>query len=246
MQFPSARQCYDVIDDTWPPANCRALGPWLVRLDPSGSSRVSAATAHAPLRDGDIALAAAAMRVAGQRPLFMIRDQDAALDGTLAGLGYQIKDPVNIYAAPVQAIATKRPPPVTTFEVWPPLAAQVEIWAAGGIRAGRLAIMDRAPMPKTTILGRLHDRPAGTLFVGIAADCAMIHALEIAQAHRRQGLARQVTIAAAFWAQANGAHWLTLVATRANAGAHALYTSLGMGVVGQYHYRIAPEEDIDR
>ncbi|MBQ2261325.1 MAG: GNAT family N-acetyltransferase [Loktanella sp.] len=246
MTLPSAQQCYDVIDTTWPPEARQRLGPWTIRFDPSGSSRVSAATADAPWQSDDITQAAEAMRAAGQRPLFMIRDQDAGLDRELVGLGYLIKDPVNIYAAPVAEIATVRPPPVTTFEVWPPLAAQVEIWAAGGIRAGRLAIMDRAPMPKTTILGRLHDRPAGTLFVGIAADCAMIHALEIAQAHRRQGLARQVTIAAAFWAQANGAHWLTLVATRANAGAHALYTSLGMGVVGQYHYRIAPEEDIDR
>ncbi len=186
------------------------------------------------------------MRAAGQRPLFMIRDQDAALDRELADLGYLIKDPVNLYAAPVAQIATMRPPPVTTFEVWPPLAAQVEIWAAGGIGAGRLTIMDRAPLPKTTILGRLQDRPAGTLFIGIAGDCAMIHALEIAVAQRRQGLARQMTIAAAFWAQAQGARWLTLVATRANTGAHALYTSLGMGVVGQYHYRIQPEDDRDR
>ena len=246
MTLPTAWQCYDVIDKTWPPATRQTLGAWTLRLDPSGSSRVSAATAQAPVQAGDIAQAAKAMQAANQRPLFMIRDTDGALDDDLAMLGYQIKDPVNIYAAPLDAIATNRPPPVTTFEIWPPLAAQVEIWAAGGIGAGRRAIMDRAPMPKTTILGRLQDRPAGTLFVGLAGQTAMIHALEIAAAHRRQGLARHMTIAAAFWAQAQHAKWLTLVATRANAGAHALYTSIGMAVVGQYHYRIAPEDDIDR
>ncbi|MFN3664388.1 GNAT family N-acetyltransferase [Yoonia sp.] len=246
MKLPSVQQCYDVIDATWPPARRRRIGPWTIRLDPSGSSRVSAATANAPPQPGDIAQAAAAMRAAGQRPLFMIRENDAGLDRDLAELGYVIKDPVNFYAAPLASIALQRPEPLSTFEVWPPLATQVEIWAVGGIKAGRIAIMDRAPMPKTTILGRLHDRPAGALFIGIAGDCAMIHALEIAAAHRRQGLARQMTIAAGFWAQGQGARWLTLVATRANTGAHALYTSLGMGVVGKYHYRIAPEEDIDR
>lgn len=246
MKLPPVQQCYDVIDGTWPPAKRQTLGPWTIRLDPSGSSRVSAATADEPLQTGDIGQAAAAMIAAKQRPLFMIRDQDAALDRDLDRLGYRIKDPVNIYAAPVAAIAVQRPPPVTTFQVWPPLAAQVEIWAAGGIKAGRLAIMDRAPAPKTTILGRSKDRPAGALFVGIAGDCAMVHALEIAGAFRRQGLARQMTVAAAFWAQGQGAQWLTLVATRANTGAHALYASLGMAVVGQYHYRILPEEDVDR
>lgn len=246
MSLPSARQCYDVIDATWPAATCQVLGPWTLRFDPSGSSRVSAATANTALQPGDIAQAAAAMIAAKQRPLFMIRDQDEALDSDLAGLGYVIKDPVNIYAAPVAGLALQRPPPVTTFEVWPPLAAQLEIWAAGGITSGRTAIMGRAAVPKTTILGRRNDQPAGTLYIGISDDCAMVHAVEVSAAHRRHGLARQMMVAAAFWAQAHGARWLTLVATRANTNAHVLYTSLGMGVVGHYHYRILPEKYVDQ
>jgi ribosomal protein S18 acetylase RimI-like enzyme len=101
--------------------------------------------------------------------------------------------------------------------------------------------MERARDPKTTLLGRQNDQPAGTVFVGIAADCAMIHALEISSAHRRQGLARYLTRAAAFWAEDNGADYLTLVTTQANIGANALYSSLGMTLVGHYHYRILPE-----
>ena len=69
----------------------------------------------------------------------------------------------------------------------------------------------------------------------------MIHALEISDQHRRQGLARHLTRAAAFWAQDNGAAYLTLVTTQANIGANALYASLGMTLVGQYHYRTLPE-----
>ena len=241
MSLPTVQKLYAVIDGTWPASAKQALGPWMVRLDSSGSSRVSATTAEAPVTDADIPHAEAAMREAGQTPLFMIREGEDALDEILAARGYIIKDPVNLYATKISDIATTRPPAVTSFEVWPPLAAQIEIWKAGGIGAGRLAVMDRAHHPKTTLLGRLNDRPAGTGYVGIAADCAMIHALEIGQDHRRQGLARHLTRAAAFWAQDHGAVYLTLVTTQANAGANALYSSLGMALVGHYHYRTLPE-----
>lgn len=241
MTLPSAQKLYAVIEGTWPPSAKQALGPWAIRLDESGSSRVSAATAEQPVTDADIPQAEIAMREAKQVPLFMIREGEDVLDNDLAARGYTIKDPVNLYAAPVAQIAKRRPPPVTSFEVWPPLAAQVEIWAKGGIGKGRLAIMDRAREPKTTLLGRHNDRPAGTVFVGIAADCAMIHALEISSEHRRQGLAQHLTRAAAFWAQDNGAMFLSLVTTQANVGANALYSSLGMTLVGHYHYRTLPE-----
>ncbi|WP_019953450.1 GNAT family N-acetyltransferase [Yoonia vestfoldensis] len=246
MTLPSAQRCYQVVEGTWPPAARRRVGAWTIRLDASNSSRVCSATAERPWTDDDITLAASTMQAAGQRPLFMIRAGEGALDDALAQRDYLVKDPVNIHAVALDRIATQRPPPVTTFEVWPPLAAQAEIWAAGGISAGRLAIMDRAPMPKTTILGRAKDRPAGTLFAGVHGDCAMVHAVEIATAFRRQGLARHMMVASAFWAQGQGARWMTLVATRANTAANALYASLGMEVVGQYHHRIMPEDSLDR
>lgn len=241
MTFPTIDKLYAVIEETWSARAKQALGPWTIRIDDSGSSRVSAATAEMPFSDDDIAQAEQAMRDAGQKPLFMIREGDQELDSALAARGYVIKDPVNLYVAPVEDIAKERPPAITCFEVWPPLATQVEIWAAGGIGAGRLDVMDRARQPKTTLLGRLNDKPAGTVFVGIAADCAMIHALEIGADHRRQGLARHLTTAAAFWARDHGATYLALVTTQANVSANALYSSLGMTVVGQYHYRTLPE-----
>lgn len=241
MTLPSAQKLYAVIDGTWPASAKQALGPWTVRLDDSGSSRVSAATAELEATARDIPLAAEAMREAGQNPLFMIREGEDDLDAHLADLGYIIKDPVNMYAAPIADIATKRPPLVTSFEVWPPLTVQNEVWSAGGIGAGRLAVMDRARPPKTSLLGRMNDRPAGTVYVGVAGDCAMLHALEVLQDHRRQGLAEHLTRAAAFWGQDRGAAYLTLVTTKANAAANALYASLGMTIVGEYHYRSLPE-----
>ncbi|MGJ8622098.1 MAG: GNAT family N-acetyltransferase [Yoonia sp.] len=241
MSLPELSTLYSVIDATWPTAQKRSLGPWTLRLDTRGGNRVSAATADGPVSDADIPAAQAAMQEAGQTPLFMLRAGQDDLDQLLAARGYSIKDATNIYAAPIEAIATDRPPPVSTFEVWPPLAAQVEVWAQGGIGQGRLDVMARAKGPKTTILGRTDDTPAGTVYVAIHEGCAMIHALEIAAAHRRKGLARHLTRACAFWAKSAQASYLTLLTTQANAGANALYSSLGMTLVGQYHYRILPE-----
>lgn len=241
MTLPTAATLYDVIDKTWPAAEKIVCGPFTLRLGLGGGSRVSAATANGRAADSEIATAAAAMRDMGQPALFMIRDTDLDLDAQLENLGYSVKDPVTLYAAPIAAMTTTRPPHKTVFTAWPPLAAQAEIWAQGGINTPRLAVMDRAPMPKTTLLGRAHDKPAGTTYVGMSHGCAMIHALEIGDAFRRQGLAANMTRAAAFWAADNGADFLTLVTTKVNAGANALYTSLGMTVVGHYHYRIKPE-----
>ncbi|NCO87753.1 MAG: GNAT family N-acetyltransferase [Rhodobacterales bacterium] len=239
--MPDPAAVHAAVAATWPAAAVTRVGPWIIREGRGGGSRVSAATQAGPVSAADVPLAEAAMRALGQRPLFMLREEDGALDAVLAAAGYGVLDPVVGYAAPVSAIATQRPPPITTFEVWPPLAVQAEIWGEAGIGPARLAVMDRTAQPKTTLLGRVDDRPAGTAFVACHEGIAMLHALEVAPALRRRGLAGHMLRAAAFWAQAQGADWLALVVTRANAGANALYASLGMTVVGQYHYRILPE-----
>jgi ribosomal protein S18 acetylase RimI-like enzyme len=71
----------------------------------------------------------------------------------------------------------------------------------------------------------------------------MVHALEVRPEARRKGLARHIMRHASAWAEGQGAKYLALAVTRANVGANALYSSLGMEVVGQYHYRMAPKDD---
>ncbi len=240
MNLPDVHRLYEVVSNTWPAAQVREVGPWQIRTGKGGGSRVSATTSRCPIDPSDLPQAEAAMEDLWQTPLFMIREGDSALDALLEEAGYSIKDPSVLYAAKVSDIATQRPPPVTAFTIWPPLAVQKEIWAASGIGDGRLAVMDRAPQPKTTLLGRVDDRPAATVFLGAHGDCAMIHALEVLSTDRKKGLARHLTRAAAFWAQEQGCTYLTLVTTEANLAAIALYSSLGMTCVGRYHYRTKP------
>lgn len=231
---------YAVVDGTWPPASKRELGPITLREGQGGGSRVSAATANGPVSSDDIAAAEAEMQAMGQDALFMIRDGDAALDAQLEARGYEVKDPVNIWSCPPAQLTDVAIPRVTTFCVWEPLEIQRETWAAGGIGPERVAVMERAAGPKTALLGRYNDKPAGAGFVAIHDGVAMVHALEILPHQRRRGMGAWMVRQAAFWAVEQGAKELALVCTKANAGANGLYASLGMDLVGQYHYRHKP------
>ncbi|WP_040671623.1 GNAT family N-acetyltransferase [Rhodobacter ferrooxidans] len=226
---------YAVLEATWPPAARQSLGPWCIRDGQGGGKRVSAATAEGDWTAQDIPAAETAMQALGQPALFLIRDGDAALDAELASRGYRIVDPVVAYAAPCDTIAP--PDLMTAFPHWPPLGIARDLWEAEGIGPERLAVMDRAAGPKTVILGRAGDRAAGVAFVAIHGPSAMLHALEVAPDRRRLGVASNILRASAHWAQDNGAGTLSLVVTTANAGARALYASLGLQAMGQYHYR---------
>jgi len=227
----------DIVDVTWPAAGYLRLGPFQLRQGQGGGSRVSAASALGPVPGADVAAAGAAMQAMGQKRIFCLRPGEEALDDLLCERGYDILDPVNIYACPVDHLTDTLVPGVTVFPAWEPLAIMREIWAQGGIGPERLAIMHRVKGPKTGLLLRHDDKPAGTVFVAAQDGVAMVHALEILPAHRRQGVGRWAIRAAAFWAKDNGAHTLSVICTKANNGANGLYHSLGMEIVGEYHYR---------
>jgi GNAT superfamily N-acetyltransferase len=181
------------------------------------------------------------MQAMKQPSLFMIRTTDQALDDALAERGYAVIDPVTIYTASAASIA--RPlPPITCFEVFPPLAIMREIWEAGGLGTARVDVMTRATGAKTAIFARANGRAAGVAYVGLHKDTAMLHALEVKKSARRQGVAVNIMRATANWTLDQGGKELSLVVLTANTAAGALYTSLGMKPVGQYHYRILKPE----
>ena len=246
MSGETAAWLFDVIDGTWPAARYIRQAPWLLREGQGGGSRVSAASAEGPVDEADVAAAEAAMRDLGQRPLFMIRPGEQALDTLLEARGYAVLDPVWAYACPVETLTDIPIPRVTVLQVWEPLAIMREIWAAGSIGPARIAVMDRAKGPKTGLLARYNDKPGGVAFVAIHDGVAMLHALEILPHQRQQGLGKWMMRGAAHWAAKQGAHTLAVVCTQANDGANALYSGLGMSVVGEYHYRAWQGEETRR
>ena len=236
--MPDIETLYGVVEATWPAASTATLGPWTLREGAGGGKRVSAATARRPVNSGDLPAAENAMRAMGQVPLFMLRAGEGALDALLATEGYAVIDPVNIWACPIATLGAAPPPHLTAYSLWEPMAIQRDIWAAGGIGPGRWAVMERSTCPKTSLFGRDTNRPAATGFVAIHDGIAMVHALEVLAAHRRRSLGRHLMIEAALWAARQGASHVSVICTRANQGANALYASLGLTLVGEYHYRI--------
>ena len=235
---PTVQTLYAVTEATWPPADRTSAGPWMLRNGAGGGKRVSAATAEGDWTDDDLAAAESAMRMLGDDALFMIREGEEALDFALDRRGYKIIDPVNLWVCPIDRLTDTPVPRVTAFAIWEPLAIMRDIWEAGGVGPDRIAVMNRAEVPKTGLLGRISDKPAGTAYCAISDRIAMVHALEIAKPHRRKGMGVWLMRQAAHWARANGAEWMSVLCTQANDGANGLYASLGMQVVGQYHYRI--------
>ena len=222
-----------VMEATWPAAGRRSLGPFTLRDGAGGGKRVSAASLEGPFTETDIDAVEGAMA----EPLMLIRDGEADLDAALHARGWRVVDPVVAYAAPVATLAADLPP-LAAFPHWPPLAVTRAIWDEGGIGPDRVAVMQRASGPRTALLARDGDRPAGVAFVACHRDEAMLHALEVNPTLRRQGVGQTLLHAAANWASEQGARRLSLVVTRQNAAACALYARLGMGVVGHYHYRM--------
>lgn len=228
----------EVMEATWPAVQHHHVGPWLVREGQGGGKRVSAASAEGTWQPEDIALAEKTQATLGQPSLFVLREGDEALDAELDARGYRVVEPVVAYAAPVAQLTDVPVPPVRVFPIWPPLAIQAEIWAEGDIGPSRLAVMQRVAGERTSLLGRINDRAAGSAFVALHGQTAMLHALHVLPEQQRGGLGAQMMRAAAFWAQDRGAIHLSLAVTRENTPARALYASLKMEIVGQYHYRM--------
>ncbi|SLN19066.1 Acetyltransferase (GNAT) family protein [Roseivivax jejudonensis] len=224
---------------TWPPVRRVEVPGFDLREGAGGGKRVSAATARPGWSATQIDDAAAAMRARGDAPLFRVRADDIALDTELAARGYGMVDPTVLFVAPTADLAGIDVPRVTAFCLWEPLAIQREMWAAGGIGAERRAVMARAVSPKTSILGRIRDKPGGTAFCAVSDGIAFVHALEIVASQRRQGLARWMMIAAAQWAAQEGAVRIAALCTEANTAAAALYAHLGFARQAGYHYRSA-------
>ncbi|QRZ12288.1 GNAT family N-acetyltransferase [Paracoccus methylovorus] len=224
-------------ETTWPAAEYASVGGLVVGRGRGGGGRVSSARAARPdWSDTDIARAEAVQRGWNEQPMFRVADDDAALAAALVAQGYRHGTPTAILAADCAHLGALPVPPMTAFPIWPPLAMQRDIWRDGSVSAPRQAVMDRVALPKTALLGRITDRAAGAAFVALDGPVAMIHAIEVVPALRRQGVAGWLVRMAAIWAQEQGADRLALAVSRANTAARAAYDRLGFTELGGYGY----------
>ncbi|MEP5155546.1 GNAT family N-acetyltransferase [Planktotalea sp.] len=236
--LPSIETLYDVCAQTWPAAVETQVGPWTIRDGQGGGQRTSAATVQGTFGLADLDLAERAMRSLGQDALFMVREGETELDDMLESQGYQIKDPVNVYACPINVLTDVEIPRVTAFSIWEPLQIMRDIWAKGGITEARVNVMERSNCVKTGLFSRWNEKPGGTGYAAIHEGIAMVHALEILAHQRGKGVGKWMMRRAAFWAQDHGATDMSVICTKGNDAANALYTSLGMTLIGGYHYRV--------
>ncbi|MDJ1009135.1 MAG: GNAT family N-acetyltransferase [Paracoccaceae bacterium] len=230
MTLPGAADVLATLEATWPPATVTRLGPVRLRIGAGGGKRVSAATVAGAAEPRDIDRAEAAMRDAGQTPLFMLTPAEVALDTALASRGYGIVDPTVLYA-------NRSAPGVIPTPVEASTTGLATLWDDGGIGPERRAVMDRVSGRKSVLVPGDPEHPEAALFVALGAGGAMFHALHVAPEARRRGLGRTLTRGAVAWAAAEGAPWIALAVTEANRAANALYASLGFKPVGRYHYR---------
>jgi len=219
------------ITHTWPAAKQWHKGGWRFQDGAGGGKRVSAAMALGAKPDWGL------LETEMPAPLVMVRSDQKALDQTLQDKGFRMVDPTVLYACDLDLLALDPLPPAQAYATWPPLHASMEIWEEGGVDAARRSVMARVPNAKTALLIRNDDSPASAAFVALSGPIAMIHAIEVHPNHRRQGVGRKTMIKAAHWAVERGASRLALAVRKQNSAARALYTSFGMDVVGQYHYR---------
>ena len=237
MSLPNARKLLRATDATWPAHSVTQKDGWKIRYCASGGKRVSATT-KAQNKLPIIEVAEDEMHVLGQDKLFMILEEDYELDVALETRGYSIVDPSIIYICDILKLVSEPTPVAQTYQVWEPLEIMREIWQAGGIGDARVKVMDRVSGPKTGLLARDGDTVAGTAFVAIKDDIAMVHSVEVLQKNRRKGVARKLMAQAANWAKANGAIYMSLMTTKNNVPANKLYRSMNMEPTTTYHYRI--------
>ena len=240
-----ALRLLEASEATWPPARRWQAGPWILRDGQGGGKRVSAATlaepGQTPAAD-TLPEAEAAMAELRQAPLFMVRPGEATLDSLLAEAGYATLDPSVIHVAPIARLTDRAVPRLAALTVWEPLQIMREIWTQHGVGPARQAVMERVTGPKTGLLARQNDHPAGTGFVAVHDAVAFVHALVVVPRERRQGAAEWFMRGAAVWAAEHGATEIAAIATRDNEAALGLYAKLGMRQAGAYHYRIKPGE----
>lgn len=222
----------------WPPLNKKNIGPWVIREGAGGGSRVSSTTANDFFTKEDIFIAENHMQLLNQKNIFQIREKDLELDNILDRLGYSLVDKTVVYGSKIAKMSSPCVPPMTAFNIWPPLRIMKDIWEIGGTTDSRISVMERCKVRKTAILGRIENKAAGCAFISEYKGIAILQALFVLPSYRRKGLARFLISESVKWVSYADSAYLALMTDKYNKEARGLYDSLGMKIIDKYHYRV--------
>lgn len=230
----------DDFENTWLAGETAHIGGLLVCRDDgaggrlSSIRRVSSNDRNDPAQDLEQALLQQAQW--GQTSLVRAWDDD---EGLIAAASAKLPvrvEPTVVLAAQVGDLMREEPPVMTSFGIWPPMAVQRQLWQDYGIGPARQAVMVRGNGPRVSLLGRLHDKPAGVGFCAISGTVAGLHALVVKPDMRGARLGEWLMREAAHWAATQGAEQMMLAVGRDNTAALRLYDRLGFREVGGYAY----------
>ena len=239
---PDEARLIAAVERTWPPVavDDSAAPGWRLREGAGGGRRVSCASS---LGGEDFEAAAAAMRAHGARPCIRAARGEAELAARLEAADWVRIDPTVLMVGEAARLVLVDLPKGVKFSLGRiRLALLDEIWEGGAVTPARRAVMARAPEPKATIMARTDAATAGVGFVCADGEVAMLHAVVVREALRRQGAGTAALAGAARFALDVGAQWVGLAVTEANAAARALYGKAGMTEVGGYAYWEPAEE----
>jgi N-acetylglutamate synthase len=232
----------------WWPLEHRRLGDWLLRASAGFTSRGNSAL---PLGDPGLDLPEAVASVETfyrereLAPRFAVPGPVVGEVGTgrlasaLAERGYEVLTPTAVMTADAREVSRVDAPddPVQLLEE--PDEDWLELYRYRGQPSPPHARELLVSAPYQRFAAVVDD--AGTVAVGrlaVAGGWAGITAMEVAQSHRRQGLARAVLRALAEHALERGTGRIYLQVAADNTPARNLYAAAGFRDHHGYHYRV--------
>jgi len=141
---PSLQDIAETVWVTWPGEETVETPAFTLRRSGDDSRRSRAASAKRDVTDKEISDAAQQMAAWGQPALFFVPSDAPDFDAQLEVRGYRSHDSAVYYVGRTAEMAARRPPRLSTFEIWEPLAIMADLWAENGISAERQEVMLRA------------------------------------------------------------------------------------------------------